>query len=322
MFCIDYSDDEALQLLRSDPSFEVLQQTRYTSLVLFANGTHGVFFSCEVDEARASFQPGASADNTQDGQDGITPLTTDDGSRLLTPAEITSLRTEINTLVASLPIATQPTPLVPRAPSMLAEDSRSDAEADAQWHSSSAILLSRSSASRSIDPAPEYGPRNRHPYMCSPDWSTRYHAVADPPVPHESSSVDFFTPTQAVFGGWRQPGQVEDPILGRWLQDPDADIALPFLRCYGRNAVALLLADPGARSVKRGTLTSLVKFSDEIYCVLRNEDIDAATGKEHEVVSMELQHRLAMHQIQHIGLRHQLMEEITRPLPPPVPLPS
>jgi hypothetical protein len=217
MFCIDYSEDEARQLLRSDPTFEVLRQTRYTSLVLLANGTHGVFFSCDVDEARVSFQPGASADNTQDGRDGFTPLATDDGSRLLTPAEIISLRTEINTLVASLPVATQPTPLVPRTPWMLAEDSRSDAEADAQWHSSSAILLPRDSASRSINPAPEYGPRNRHPYMRSSDWSTCYHAVADPPIPHESSSVDFFTPTQAAFGGWRQPGQVEDPIICRWL---------------------------------------------------------------------------------------------------------
>jgi hypothetical protein len=81
-------------------------------------------------------------------------------------------------------------------------------------------------------------------YMRSPDWSTRYHAVADHPTLHGSSSVKFFTPTQIVFGGWRQPGQAEDPIIGRWLQDPDADIALPFLRCYGRNAVALILADP------------------------------------------------------------------------------
>ncbi len=100
---------------------------------------------------------------------------------------------------------------------------------------------------------------------------------------------------------------------------------MPFLRCYGRNAVALLLADPGARPVKRGTLTSLVKFSDETYCVLRNEHIHAANGDEHNVISTshgsELQHRLAMHQIQHIGLRHQLMSEVTQPRPPSVPLP-
>jgi hypothetical protein len=43
MFCIDYSEDEALRLFRSDPTFEVLRQTRYTSLVLLANGTRGVF---------------------------------------------------------------------------------------------------------------------------------------------------------------------------------------------------------------------------------------------------------------------------------------
>ncbi len=49
MFCIDYSDEEALQLLQSDPTFEVLRQTRHTSLVLLANGTHGVFFSCDVE---------------------------------------------------------------------------------------------------------------------------------------------------------------------------------------------------------------------------------------------------------------------------------
>ena len=38
-------------------------------------------------------------------------------------------------------------------------------------------------------------------------------------------------------------------------------------------ATDLLLADPGHRAVKRGTLTSLVKFSDESYSVLRNENI-------------------------------------------------
>ncbi len=38
----------------------------------------------------------------------------------------------------------------------------------------------------------------------------------------------------------------------------------------------MLLADPGARPVKRGTLTSLVKFFDATYCILRNEDINAA----------------------------------------------
>jgi hypothetical protein len=199
MFCIDYSEDEAFQLLRSDPTFEVLRQTRYTSLVLLANGTHGVFFSCDVDEARASFQPGASADNTQDGQDGFTPLTTYDGSRLLTPTEITSLTAEVNTLVASLPVATQSTPLIPRAPWVTTDDTCSDSEADAAWERASGTLLPSNLASIKVSPTrsaesnPVYGPRNRHPYMRSSDWSTRYHAVADPPVLHESSSVEFLT---------------------------------------------------------------------------------------------------------------------------------
>jgi hypothetical protein len=52
---IDYSDEEAVLLLRSDPHFVVLCRTRHTSLIMLANGTHGVFFNCDVDEARTSF---------------------------------------------------------------------------------------------------------------------------------------------------------------------------------------------------------------------------------------------------------------------------
>ncbi len=38
-----------------------------------------------------------------------------------------------------------------------------------------------------------------------------------------------------------------------------------------------LLADPEHRAVKRGALTSLLKFSDETYIVMRNEGINEAT---------------------------------------------
>jgi hypothetical protein len=49
MLMIDYSDEDAFEILFSDPFFEVLRQTRHTSLVLFSGGIHGVFFTSEVD---------------------------------------------------------------------------------------------------------------------------------------------------------------------------------------------------------------------------------------------------------------------------------
>ena len=53
MDMIDYSGEDALEILFSDPFFEVLRTTRYTSLVLFSGGVHGVFFTSEVAVARA-----------------------------------------------------------------------------------------------------------------------------------------------------------------------------------------------------------------------------------------------------------------------------
>jgi hypothetical protein len=76
MIMIDYSDDYAVRLLRADPLFEVLRQTRHTSLVMLNNGTHGVFFTCDVDDARASV---AMLPPVQT-RDGSAPLTTDDVS--------------------------------------------------------------------------------------------------------------------------------------------------------------------------------------------------------------------------------------------------
>jgi hypothetical protein len=96
---------------------------------MLANGMHSIFFTCDVDDARISFQIESPATHTQDA---LATPTTDDGSRLLTPAEITSFTAEVSALVASLPVVTQSTPLIPRAPWMLADDSRSNAEADAQ----------------------------------------------------------------------------------------------------------------------------------------------------------------------------------------------
>jgi hypothetical protein len=52
----------------------------------------------------------------------------------------------------------------------------------------------------------------------------------------------------------------EAPHPDDWILDPDADVGIPFLRCYGRKAVTRLLADPGHHALKRGELTSLVKF--------------------------------------------------------------
>jgi hypothetical protein len=53
MHMIDYSGEDALEILFSDPFFEILRTTRHTSLVLFSGGVHGVFFTSEVDVARA-----------------------------------------------------------------------------------------------------------------------------------------------------------------------------------------------------------------------------------------------------------------------------
>ncbi len=247
MRMIDYSDEEALLLLRSDPHFEVLLRTRHTSLVMLNNGTHGVFFNCDVDEARTSdaMQPSAHT------RDESAPLTTDDGSRLLTPDEVTTLTTEVNTLVASLRLPNPSIPLVPRAPWMLDDDLRSDAEADAAWQSSSVTL-----------------------------FPSTQNQVA-PPLPHPDD----------------------------WLWDPDADVGLPFLRCYGINAVMTrLLADPGHRVVQRGDLTSLVKLSDETYLVLPNEDIIEATRL-----------RLAPPPLPHPQWRQAQIDVLAQPPDPPIP---
>jgi hypothetical protein len=171
---------------------------------------------------------------------------TDDGSRPLSSDEISALTTEVDVLAASLHPPDLPIPLVPRAPWMREEDTRSDTEADSAWHSSSAVLLPSA-------PSPHrdtmYGPRNLHPYLRTRDMSANYHAV-----PLAAPPTNMIHPDD-------------------WLMDPDADVALPYLRFYGWRAVRHLLADPTHRAVKRGALTSLVKFADETYCVFRNEDI-------------------------------------------------
>jgi hypothetical protein len=53
MLMIDYAEEDALDILFSDPCFEILRQTRHTFLVLFSGGIHGVVFTSEVDTARA-----------------------------------------------------------------------------------------------------------------------------------------------------------------------------------------------------------------------------------------------------------------------------
>jgi hypothetical protein len=48
MLMIDYSDADAMDILLSDPHFEILRQTRHTSLILFSGGANGVFFTCRT----------------------------------------------------------------------------------------------------------------------------------------------------------------------------------------------------------------------------------------------------------------------------------
>jgi hypothetical protein len=88
MLMIDYSDEDAFDILFSDPFFEILRQTRHTSLVLFSGGIHGVFFTSEVDIARAHHaRPPPQAMGTT--------FALDDGSRLLSADEISTLATEV-----------------------------------------------------------------------------------------------------------------------------------------------------------------------------------------------------------------------------------
>ncbi len=133
---IDYAEDDAIDILFSDPFFEILRQTRHTFLVLFSGGIHGVFFTSEVDTARAHHaRPPAQTEIPS-----ATP-TTDNGSQPLSSAELATLTTEVDTLVASLHLPGPPTPLVPRAPWMRDGDLRSDEETDAAWQSSVATML-------------------------------------------------------------------------------------------------------------------------------------------------------------------------------------
>ncbi len=124
MLMIDYSDDDALDILYADPFFEILRQTRHTSLVLFSGGIHGVFFTSEVDQARAHHALPPAAPETA-------TLMTDDGSRPLSPSELATLTTEVDSLVASLQLPEPTTPLIPRAPWTREGDPRSEADADA-----------------------------------------------------------------------------------------------------------------------------------------------------------------------------------------------
>jgi hypothetical protein len=161
--------------------FETLRRTRHTSFVLFSGGIHGVFFNCDVDQARAHHATPPAAPET-------TRLMTDDRSRPLSPSEITTLTTEVDTLVASLQLPAPTAPLVPRAPGMLDGDPRSDAEADDAWQSSSTILLPSTVVPSTL---PMHGPRNLHPYMRSNDATAYYYSVPirstlpEPPHPDD-----------------------------------------------------------------------------------------------------------------------------------------
>jgi hypothetical protein len=139
---------------------------------------------------------------------------------------------------------------------MMDGDPRSDADADAAWQSSSTIMLPSTivpAVALLPGPDPVQGPRNLHPYLRSNDATAYYYAV----------------PIRSTLPEAPQPDD--------WILDPDADVGVPFLRCYGRKAVTRLVANPGHRALKRSDLTSLVKFTDETYMVLRNVDIQEAT---------------------------------------------
>ena len=135
----------------------------------FSGGVHGVFFTSEVDQARAHHALPPAAPETA-------TLMTDDGSRPLSPAELATLTTEADSLVASLHLPEPTTPLVPRAPWMMDGDPRSDADGQ----SSSTIMLPSTIGSAVTplpDPDPVQGPRNLHPYLRSHDATAYYYAV-------------------------------------------------------------------------------------------------------------------------------------------------
>jgi hypothetical protein len=135
----------------------------------FSGGVHGVFFTSEVDQARAHHALPPAAPETA-------TLMTDDGSRPLSPAELATLTTEADSLVASLHLPEPTTPLVPRAPWMMDGDPRSDADGQ----SSSTIMLPSTIGSAVTplpDPDPVQGPRNLLPYLRSNDTTAYSYAV-------------------------------------------------------------------------------------------------------------------------------------------------
>jgi hypothetical protein len=58
---IDYSGEDAMDIMLADPFFQVLRKVQHASLVLFSDGVHGVCFNSEVDIARAH-HAGSSAE--------------------------------------------------------------------------------------------------------------------------------------------------------------------------------------------------------------------------------------------------------------------
>jgi hypothetical protein len=129
---------------------------------------------------------------------------TDDGSRPLTPAEVSTLTAEVNDLVASIAPSCPTPPLNPRAPWMVDANFRPDAEADAAWQSSSETLLPsticpvlRSMAVATPTRGPTYGPQE----PLAQDAQAVHHLVAD----------------------------LLDASVNNWYQDPDADVDLPII---------------------------------------------------------------------------------------------
>jgi hypothetical protein len=114
---LDHWGPEAIDLMVSDPAFTVLRNAKHNALLMWSDGTHGVFLRAEVDEAYERI--------------GRQCYQRPDPAAL--PARRSQRFRSVSSSVTMRPLPTPPPdyPLVPRAPWMLEGDPRSDAEADA-----------------------------------------------------------------------------------------------------------------------------------------------------------------------------------------------
>jgi hypothetical protein len=140
---------EAINLMVNNPDFTILRNANANALVLFADGTHGVFLRADVDAAYrwiGSMQPDPRAlliRTTKPREFTWVP------SDSYSECDLLPLVTAIPPFVpsdefsssSSSPAPAAHYPFIPRAPWMLEDDPRTDVEADADWKTAMERLL-------------------------------------------------------------------------------------------------------------------------------------------------------------------------------------